>query len=107
MPLCSHKIGVLRRVIDAQALKKCRDYLATTSTFFGGNPPFKGRGVPKKAHILRTTLQYGLHRANVLSGELAKPRRRPKVLQNARIANEMKCTQKVRHKTKCRLWSIH
>ena len=49
----------MRRVIDAQALKKCRDYLATTSTFFGGNPPFKGRGVPKKAHILQAIMRMG------------------------------------------------
>ena len=30
---------------------------------------------------VRATLEYVLHDANVLSGELAKPRRRPKVLQ--------------------------
>ena len=35
-------------------------------------------------------LEYVQHFANVLSGELAK----------------LNCTQKVRHKTKCRLWSI-
>ena len=33
-------------------------------------------------------LKYVQHDANVLSGELAKPRRRPKVQQNARIANK-------------------
>ena len=43
------------------AKPRCPHCTATTSTFFGGNPPFKGRGVPKKAHILRATLEYGLH----------------------------------------------
>ena len=31
---------------------------------------------------------YGLHRANVLSGELAKPRRRPKVVKILHICKE-------------------
>ena len=36
------------------AKPRCPHSTATTSPFFGGNPPFKGRGVPKKVHILRT-----------------------------------------------------
>ena len=37
---------------------------------------------------VRATLEYGLHRANVLSGELAEPRRRPKVQQKKEYKNQ-------------------
>ena len=39
----------MRRVIDAQALKKCRDYLATTSTFFRREPTLSGKGRAEKS----------------------------------------------------------
>ena len=65
--------GVRSTTKNAPCAKpRCPHCTATTSTFFGGNPPFKGRGVPKKAHILRTTLEYGLHFTNVATRELQR-----------------------------------
>ena len=56
-----------------------RDCLAQNFSFFSEGTHPVGEGACRKKHIRE--LEYGQHFANVLSGECAKRRRRPKVLQ--------------------------